>query len=83
MNYGYSYNDTKELFKPFKLILKYVDIVNITGRAKDMARKRRIPIDDAVHALVARREKAILVTRDNHFKLLQDVIKTHKPEEII
>ena len=38
---------------------------------------------DALHALIARDNKCIMVTRDAHFKKLLDIINPKKPEDII
>ena len=51
--------------------------------AKKIAEKRKIPKGDAIHAILARDNKAILVSRDNHFQKLRDICEVMKPEEII
>lgn len=38
---------------------------------------------NALHAIVARDNGLILITRDNHFRVLQDISKYYKPEELI
>lgn len=53
------------------------------GRAKDLAQKREVPKRDALHALIARDNHAILITLDNHFKKLTDIIQPHSPKEFI
>ena len=45
------------------------------------ASKRNIPKNDALHALIARDQKAILITMDNHFKEIKDIIEPHSPKE--
>jgi len=42
-----------------------------------------VPFFDALHAVLARDNKAIMVTRDKHFDELLDITKYKKPEEII
>lgn len=51
-------------------------------KAKELALLRNIPASDAAHAVMAGRNKAILVTRDNHFEKLRDIVEVKKPEEI-
>ena len=61
----------------------FVNASNFEGKARDLAHKRKIPKEDATHSLIARKEKAILVSRDYDLKALSDIIKVKKPEEII
>lgn len=51
-------------------------------KAKELAWLRNIPASDAAHAIMAKRNNAILVTRDNHFEKLKDMVEVKKPEEI-
>jgi len=53
----------------------------------DKARKlksnyREVSFLDIVHAIIARENGAVLVTRDKHFILLKDIVISKKPEEI-
>jgi hypothetical protein len=50
--------------------------------AHRLARARAIPEADALHALVARREDAVLVTRDKDFIEVLDLVDVRKPEEL-
>ena len=52
-------------------------------KAKDLSSKRDIPKGDALHALIARDNKATLVTLDNHFKKLLDITKPKRPQDLI
>jgi predicted nucleic acid-binding protein len=52
-------------------------------RASKISKRRRIPFGDAIHAMIAREQNAILVTRDNHFDSLRDVCIITKPEQLI
>jgi predicted nucleic acid-binding protein len=66
---GYSFYEIEQLFEPFKNILIQTDYFRTEfGKAKDLAIKRDIPFVDALHAIIARKFKAILITRDHHFK---------------
>src|SRR3989344_7096801 len=53
------------------------------SRAKDLSKKRNIPLLDAIHALLARDYNAILITLDRHFLELTDIIKSNKPADFI
>lgn len=81
---GYFREELKHILKPFNKILIKVEYNDKQfTRAKDLASKRRVPLFDALHALIARDSQAILITRDHHFKFLSDIAKCKKPEEII
>lgn len=69
------------------LLKKLIDKILVTRRQKNEAIKisleRKVPKGDALHAIVARDSNLILITRDNHFRMLQDVSKHYRPEELI
>jgi len=48
-----------------------------------ISKKFNIPRKDALHAILARDNNAIMVSRDKHFQLLKDICDVIKPEEII
>jgi predicted nucleic acid-binding protein len=52
-------------------------------KARDLAEKRDVPKRDALHALIARNNKAVFITLDNHFKKLTDIIIPHSPKDFI
>jgi len=81
---GYPIFDIKNIFKPFKPILIFVESTKKEiGKAKDLSLKRNIPKRDALHALIARDNRAILVTLDEHYKKLKDIIETKRPQDLI
>lgn len=47
------------------------------------SRQFSIPVNDALHAILARDNHAILVSRDKHFYELVDKLTIRKPEELI
>ena len=51
--------------------------------AAKLNRERSLPFGDCLHALIARDNQAIMVTRDKHFEELQDVVQSYKPEDLI
>ena len=61
--------------------------IGFTGRqfkeAKELAHRRKVPWGDALHAIIARDNDAVLVTRDHHFERLSDISIPQKPEDII
>ncbi len=52
------------------------------NKARDISMKRNIPRLDALHDLLARDTKAIMITRDKHFDKLLDISPYKKPEDI-
>ena len=69
---------------PFTKIIQKI-FVTTTQRdeAKKIATERNLPPGDVLHAIIARDNSLIMVTRDKHFKKLEDITKHYKPEEII
>ncbi|MBU2638148.1 MAG: PIN domain-containing protein [Nanoarchaeota archaeon] len=53
------------------------------SEAKKLKKERKLPFADALYAVIARDNDAILVSRDNHFSLLLDIAVIRKPEELI
>lgn len=53
------------------------------GKATDLSKKRNIPLFDALHALIARDNRAILITLDEHFKEMTDITKPCRPRDFI
>lgn len=51
--------------------------------AKIIGIERDIPKGDVLHAILARKSKAILVSQDSHFQKLKDIVEVKRPEEII
>ena len=81
---GYSEQEVNTMLYELKNYLLFLEFTDKQfGKAKDLSIKRDVPLLDALHAFIARDNKCILVTRDAHFKKLLDIIKTHKPEELI
>ncbi|MEM3374666.1 MAG: PIN domain-containing protein [Candidatus Woesearchaeota archaeon] len=82
VNYGLE--EIRGMLFPFK---EFLEIVYVNDKQKDeakiIAEQRNIPKGDALHAIVARDNNLILITRDKHFKELKDIVKSYKPEEII
>ena len=81
---GYNVNEVEKLLEPLNRVLMFVEATKKQfGKAKDLSAKRNVPLFDALHALIARDNKSIMVTRDAHFKKLTDITKHKRPEDII
>ena len=81
---GYSKYEIETLFRLFQNnIIEVYTNKKQYGKAKDLKNKRKVPFLDALHAILARDNRAIMVTRDLHFNKLLDITKCKKPEELI
>ncbi len=81
---NYSVAEINGMAKPFEDIIEKIIITAKRGyEAKKIAEKRKIPIGDVLHAIIARDYRLILITRDKHFRQLEDVSEHYKPEELI
>ncbi|MBI4140248.1 PIN domain-containing protein [Candidatus Woesearchaeota archaeon] len=50
--------------------------------ARQIASQRRIPLGDAIHAVIARDNDSILVSRDTDFEKIRSIKPSRKPEEL-
>ena len=48
-----------------------------------LAKERKVPKKDALHAIIARDNDLQLIATDLHFEKLKDIINTKKPEDFI
>jgi len=65
------------------IIIKVEATERQLGVSKDLSFKRKIPLRDALHALIARDNNAILVTFDHDFRQLIDIKKSYRTNELI
>lgn len=80
----YSMEEINGMVKPFEKILqKIVTTKEQRMMARKIAEERNVPPGDVLHALIARDNKLILVTRDRDFGQLRDLSRHYKPEELI
>ena len=80
----YSAAEINGMFKPFeKIIKKIIATEKQREESKKIAKERDVPAGDALHAIIARDNDLILVTRDRHFRKLEDISKHYKPEDLI
>jgi len=81
---AYSLDKIRGLTKPFEKLMEKVDVSDSQREeAKKIAKERDVPKGDVIHAILARDNNAILVSRDKHFQLLKDICDVVKPEDII
>ncbi|MBW2965634.1 PIN domain-containing protein [Candidatus Woesearchaeota archaeon] len=81
---NYSIEEINGMIKPFEsLIEKVIVTKEQRDEAKRIAEERNTPKGDVLHAILARDHRFILITRDNHFKELEDISEHHKPENLI
>lgn len=84
INNNYTIFEIREIFEKVKDITKWIDTTTKQiNKAKDLSVKRKIPKGDALHALIARDNKAILITRDKDFQKLLDITQPFKPEDLV
>ena len=68
---------------PAELLIKIIVSGPELQEAIKRARLLHTPLKDTIHAIVARDNKAILVTRDKHFLLIEIDVEIKRPEELI
>jgi predicted nucleic acid-binding protein len=68
-------------------VVNHVDIISINSKqafeAKKLSRIFDIPFGDATHAVIARDNAALVVTRDKYFVLLCGIVQSRYPEELV
>ncbi len=75
----------KDMFEliPSTLLIKSETLKSQIHYANRLSLNAGIPRDDALHAIIAMQNNAVLVTRDSHFNELQISLEIRKPEELI
>jgi len=80
----YNVAEINGMMKPFEQIMEKIIGTKKQGdEAKKIADERKLPYGATLHSIIARDNDLILITRDRHFKELQDISKSYKPEELI
>jgi predicted nucleic acid-binding protein len=80
----YSIEEIKGMMKPFEdMIENLISSKQQREEAKRIAQLKEVPKGDALHAIIARDNNLILITRDKHFNKLTNISLSYKPEEII
>jgi predicted nucleic acid-binding protein len=73
-----SFSNIKMIFSTLKSknLIVYIKATKVQEyEAISLSNKRNIPFGDALHAVLARDNDAILLTRDKHFMNLKDICK--------
>ena len=81
----YDRNSVNNMFGILSMasILKRVEIrEKDTFEARNISYRRNLPVNDVLHAILARNNNAILVSQDKHFQLLKDIANVKRPDEI-
>jgi len=63
------------------LLLKVALSKKQSFEAEAISKRLRIPFGDAIHAVIARDNKAAIVSRDAHFQALYEIVTVFFPEE--
>jgi predicted nucleic acid-binding protein len=81
---AYNKNEIKKIMDIVSGLLEKVENPNEQQKldAKRLKKKFNIPFADAMHAILARDNEAILVSRDRHFNELREVVVIKYPEEV-
>ncbi len=84
LSHVYDKQTIEKIFNDVSELLEKVETnENHVKEAAKLAKEHKIPFGDALHGLLARDSKAVLITRDKHFKRLKDKVAIKKPEELI
>ena len=82
---GYSQDEIYEIFRIAKPdnIRKVHVYKEYIKEADRISSEKKIPLADAVHAILARENNAQLISRDNDFNEIKHITVTKLPEEFI
>jgi predicted nucleic acid-binding protein len=81
---GYNQNDVEKIFQIAEgSILKVKINPEDVSKAAILSKTRKVSFGDALHAILAKNNNAILISRDAHFRELSDIAIIKKPEELI
>jgi hypothetical protein len=80
----YSDGQIKQVFSSFKDFLVEVSLSNeqISEARKVLSSIKGTHLKDVLHAILARDNCAVMITRDKHFDVLTDFVNVAKPEDI-
>ncbi len=68
---------------PSDLVIEVESSLNQLKEAMRLSKELRIPKNDALHAILARDNDVVLITRDKHFYELAEEVEIRKPEDLI
>ncbi|MFA6888528.1 MAG: type II toxin-antitoxin system VapC family toxin [Candidatus Woesearchaeota archaeon] len=82
----YTYEEIKKIFEDSKndnILFKIVINHQEKQEASVLSKNMNLPFMDCLHAVLAKDNGAILVTRDHHFEELQNYVDIKKPEDLL
>lgn len=80
----FSNTQINELFRSFETSVEKVNVTQEQTREASLLNQiRKTGFADALHAVLARDNDAILITRDEHFYDLADIAPIKKPEDLL
>lgn len=80
---GYNKNEISKILRLLKLGIKQVHVnKEQIEEARRLINYIKIPVRDALHAIIARDNEAILVSNDKHFQLLKYITEVRTPLEL-
>ena len=81
--------DTREIKDMLNLLFLSSVLVKVEIKEKDfteakkLVKEKHVPLGDALNAILARNNGAVLVTQDEHYLKLSHICKPVKPEHVI
>ncbi|MDD5163016.1 MAG: PIN domain-containing protein [Candidatus ainarchaeum sp.] len=81
----FSEEQISDFFNPFESIIVHIAAVSeqYAEAKKEWLQNKAIPLNDFLHAIIARDNNAILISRDRHFAELLSLVESKLPEEVI
>lgn len=80
----YSDEIISSLLDPFKHLIVNVNFTKSQyEEALEISKQKKIHVEDVLHAIIARDNNAIVITRDKHFYELIDIVQVNLPEDFI
>lgn len=82
---GYSPREIKDIIRviPTDLLQKRFVGKKQSDEANSLSHKKKISYGDVLHAIIARDNCAVLISRDIDFQRLRDIVNTELPENVI
>lgn len=81
---GYGFFELERKFSDFLPLLLFAEYsLRQMAHAREIAKRREVPLFDVLHALIAKEHNAILVSRDRDFRQLSDIVTCRSPEEVM
>ena len=82
---AFSETEIKEILSivPEQLLIRIVSSAEQLQESIKLARELKLPKKDVLHAILARDNDAVLISRDKHFSSLTEQVTIKKPEDLI